>query len=91
MPHAIAEAVRERRNAMNDAARENDGDITLIRQKQLSGLLGINRATCWRWIKSGVLPRPIRLSERVVGWRLKDVQDFLEARARAANAEERPG
>jgi predicted DNA-binding transcriptional regulator AlpA len=37
---------------------------------------GISHATVFRWIKSGKLPAPQRLSARVIGWD-KDILDEI--------------
>ncbi|MCG9597765.1 AlpA family phage regulatory protein [Vibrio sp. Isolate25] len=31
----------------------------------------------WRYRKSGVIPAPIALGPRIVGWRTSDIQNWL--------------
>ncbi|ELA7315795.1 helix-turn-helix transcriptional regulator [Vibrio alginolyticus] len=48
-----------------------------IRANELSETLGISLSTLWRYRKSGVIPAPIALGPRVVGWRTSDIQNWL--------------
>ena len=40
-------------------------------------IYGISRATVYRWIESGKLPDPIRLSPRIVGWKRSVLDDVF--------------
>ena len=40
-----------------------------------------NRVTLRRWIEAGHFPAPIRLGPNSVGWRARDVQEWLDRRA----------
>lgn len=52
----------------------------LVTRKQAAILLGgVNRVTLFRWEKSGRLPQPIRISPRVVGYRLSVIEALLRA------------
>jgi prophage regulatory protein len=46
----------------------DDGE-RLLRIPQLSAILGISRATIYRYIASGKLPKPVKLSARCVAWK----------------------
>ncbi|WP_158008539.1 AlpA family phage regulatory protein [Vibrio cyclitrophicus] len=48
-----------------------------IRANELSEALGISLSTLWRYRKSGVIPAPISLGPRIVGWRTSDIQNWL--------------
>ncbi|WP_257969011.1 helix-turn-helix transcriptional regulator [Vibrio parahaemolyticus] len=48
-----------------------------IRANDLSEALGISISTLWRWRKAGVMPEPIALGPRIVGWRTSDIQNWL--------------
>ncbi|WP_084251046.1 helix-turn-helix transcriptional regulator [Sphingomonas pruni] len=50
----------------------------VIRRKELLSIIGISRSTLYDWMASGTFPRPIRLGRRAVGWRSKDISDWLE-------------
>ena len=40
-----------------------------------------NRVTLSRWVKAGTFPSPIKLGENSIGWRARDVQEWLDRRA----------
>ncbi|WP_411993365.1 helix-turn-helix transcriptional regulator [Agarivorans sp. DSG3-1] len=48
-----------------------------IRSNELSEALSISHSTLWRWRKAGVVPEPIALGPRIVGWRTSDIQNWL--------------
>jgi prophage regulatory protein len=53
----------------------------LLRPADLAQMLGVGRVTVWRWSKLPDFPKTIRLSERCIGWRLSDVEAWLESKA----------
>jgi len=58
--------------------------LDLIRKAELAERLRINRWTLMRWCREGKFPKPIRLSEVVVAWRVADVERWLSERAESA-------
>jgi predicted DNA-binding transcriptional regulator AlpA len=52
--------------------------------KRAAAFLGYHVATLRRMVARGELPKPVRLSERLRGWRLGDLIDHLDARDKAA-------
>ena len=40
----------------------------LMRPRMACELLGIAKSTLYKWVKSGKLPKPIRISHKVSGW-----------------------
>ncbi|RMH33087.1 MAG: AlpA family phage regulatory protein, partial [Nitrospirae bacterium] len=42
-------------------------------------MLGISRATWWRWVRLGKAPQPVRLSNRCTVWRLQDIREWANA------------
>ena len=46
-------------------------------------MIRLSRTSLWRMVKAGDFPAPIRLSARAVGWRVGDVQRWLESRPAA--------
>lgn len=42
-----------------------------------------NRVTLGRWVRNGHFPAPIRLGPNSVGWRARDVEEWLDHRAAA--------
>ena len=55
----------------------------LIRSARLAPSLGIGRTTLWRWVKEGVFPAPVKLSDRVTVWRVGDVREWLQSKSQA--------
>ena len=58
--------------------------LDLIRKHELAERLRINRWTLMRWCKEGRFPKPIRLSDVVLAWRVADVDRWLQERAQKA-------
>lgn len=70
------------------AASHSDGpmaDVTLLTVAQVANLLGVHARSVWRLAQTGDLPAPIRLSERVVRWRLSDLREHLDRKAASAD------
>ncbi|MBQ7738092.1 MAG: AlpA family phage regulatory protein [Desulfovibrionaceae bacterium] len=51
----------------------------LWRVADLVRILGISKATVWRWLKSGKLPEPIRLGAKVVVWKKTEIENFIQS------------
>ena len=52
----------------------------VLRRSEVCTMVGIKPASLHRWIKAGQFPRPIMLGPRRVGWRVEDVQEWLDNR-----------
>lgn len=52
----------------------------LASKKDRPGLLPVSEMTIWRWVKTGVFPKPIKLSPSITAWDLEEVQKFIDAR-----------
>ena len=55
----------------------------IIRFPEVLGATQLSRATIYRLLGSGEFPRPIKLSERAIGWRRDEVETWIETRKRA--------
>ena len=52
-----------------------------LRQAQLIPIIiPFSSATLWRKVKSGDFPQPVKLSDRVTGWRVEDIRQWMESR-----------
>ncbi len=60
--------------------------VTLLTARQVADLLGVHVRSVWRMSHTGQIPLPIRLAERVVRWRLADLQAHLDGIASGAKA-----
>lgn len=58
--------------------KPNDIDPLLTRTQVRAMLGGIARNTLRAWEAAGKLPPPVRLSERVIGWRRSTIEALLE-------------
>ena len=58
----------------------------LVRAREGAAILRVSRATFWRYVKLGLLPRGIRLTPRCTVWRLSSIEDFVTRQA-AKNSE----
>jgi predicted DNA-binding transcriptional regulator AlpA len=50
----------------------------LIRLAELSKLLGVARSTIYKCMAEGSFPRPVRVSERAVRWRMEDIESWRD-------------
>jgi predicted DNA-binding transcriptional regulator AlpA len=55
--------------------------IQWLSAAQLAARYGINKATVWRWVQRGALPRGVRLSDQCTRWRLDEIERRDAARS----------
>lgn len=60
-------------------------DVAVVSVREVAELLGVNPRTVWRMAQTGDIPAPIRLSDRVVRWRLSDLREHLDRKAACAS------
>jgi prophage regulatory protein len=60
----------------------------VIRLPEALKRTGVSRSTWLAGCKAGRYPRPIKLSERAVGWLASDIERFLAERVAARDAEQ---
>lgn len=51
-----------------------------IRRFRLPALLGVSMPTIDRWVKNGVLPRPVKLTENVTAFDAVEINNWLAER-----------
>ena len=49
----------------------------LIRLPELLSLVGVSRATAYRYLANGKLPAPIRLSSRCIAWKASTINEWM--------------
>lgn len=54
----------------------------VLRRRDVEALTGLSHATIYRHLRAGSFPRPIRLTDRLVGWLERDIEAWLASRAR---------
>lgn len=52
--------------------------MQLVDISQVAHALQVSRRTVWRLVSRGMLPQPIRLSPRLVRWRVDDLARLIE-------------
>lgn len=52
----------------------------IIRPKQLAEILGVSVVTLWRWRQAKIIPEPILLGVRFVGWKESTIIEWLKDR-----------
>ena len=55
----------------------------LLRTGDVLKIVPVGRSTLWRLVKRSEFPRPIRIGPRAVGWRVSDIEAWLESRPKA--------
>lgn len=55
-------------------------DSAYIRLEVLKRLYGISSASCWRAVKNGRIPRPVKLTERCTAWNVGLIRESLAAK-----------
>lgn len=51
----------------------------IVRPAELADLLGVSKATLWKWRKRGLLPEPMSLGPRFVGWSSEVLNAWLDS------------
>ena len=70
-------------NWYNERVMDTKQFSRIIRLPEVLGATQLSRATIYRLLGSGEFPRPIKLSERAVGWRRDEVETWIATRERA--------
>lgn len=55
--------------------------LKILRRKDVEEIVGLSRSTIYKLMSTGTFPRSIRLGPRAVGWRLSDIEAWIEFRA----------
>jgi prophage regulatory protein len=62
-------------------------NIDLISPNQVMARLDIPSTTLYRWISEGRFPRPIRIGPRRTAFRVKEIEEWLDNRAKKITPE----
>jgi prophage regulatory protein len=60
---------------------------SILRLADVEGRCAVNRRTLYYWIERGMFPRPISLGPRSVGWLDRDIEAWINEKARASRAD----
>lgn len=58
-------------------------DLKIIRNDELAKELGVSKTTLWRMQQREEIPRPMRLSKRLTGWRRSQIEKWLDSKEKA--------
>lgn len=60
----------------------NDTSINeqILRVKQVKDITGLSIASIYRFEKAGKFPKRFHLSEKLVGWKMSDIQAWINSR-----------
>ena len=53
----------------------------IVRLPEVLSLTGLSRSSIYQLISLGRFPRPLKLSERAAGWKVSDVQQWINSRS----------
>lgn len=53
----------------------------ILRRKEVEIMIGLSRSTIYKLMSEGTFPKAIRLGQRAVGWRLSEINDWIDERA----------
>lgn len=60
--------------------------MRIIRTKQAADMLGVSRATLWRWSRAGgTFPLPFQVGPNAVGFDQDELRQWLESRRQAGH------
>ena len=55
-------------------------DSAFIRLPVLKRLYGISAASCWRGVRNGTIPKPVKLTERTTAWNVGLIRAALASK-----------
>ena len=63
-------------------------EVTILRLPQVVAKTGISRSRIYEYMRREIdaFPQPVKIGIRSVGWRLAEVDEWLETRERAGTA-----
>lgn len=57
----------------------NNNQTGFLRLKEVLKLIPVGKTTWYNGIKSGIYPKPIRISKRLTAWKALDIYSFIES------------
>lgn len=58
-------------------------NLKIMKRPEVESMTGLSRSTIYVKMETGTFPKPIKLSERSVGWLEHEVQEWLKNRVLA--------
>ena len=63
----------------------NTQPLRFLRMREVIEMVGVSRATIYRWMDAGDFPRSIALGGNSIAWSEKSVQEWMESRINSTN------
>lgn len=61
-------------------------NFRIMKRPEVEAITGFSRSSIYAGIENGTFPKPIKLSERSVGWLEHEVQAWLKSRVTASRS-----
>jgi prophage regulatory protein len=66
--------------AMSSIFVASNPHVLVVRMRQLTTMVGLSRSSIYVFVSKGLFPQPIRLGTKAVGWRVNEIEEWLNAR-----------
>jgi len=53
----------------------------ILRRKDVESMVGLSRSTIYKLMNQGLFPKAIRLGPRAVGWRISEIENWINQQA----------
>lgn len=54
-------------------------EIGFVRLPVILNIFPVGRSTWWQGVKDGKYPKPIKIAERAVAWRVEDIKSLIKS------------
>lgn len=61
----------------------------IVRPNELAKMLGVSTVTLWSWRRQGILPEPMQLGPRFIGWTSDTLNDWLQEKSSSLSQKSR--
>jgi prophage regulatory protein len=61
--------------------------MRILNSNEVVKKIGLSKVTVWRMERAGLFPKRINLSDRRVGWKESEIEDWVDSRPKGICAE----
>jgi len=65
----------------NPPSKAEQAQKRVLRLREVCARYGLSKTSVYRLMEQGEFPQPVRLGPRAVGWRVEDLEAWLENRS----------